>query len=91
MCHRLAHRLEASEVDNTLDGVGAEKAVQQRRVAHIALHKLEPIAAQLAQTLHHPGAAVAQVVEDEHAVMGHQLEDGVRANVASTAGDEDGG
>ena len=61
-------------------------------IAHIAVHAVKPVTTQLAQPLDHLGAAVAEVVNDHHMPAGSkQLKDGVGADIAGTAGDQNSG
>gem|GEM_PF-4779675 len=90
LAHRLAHGLEAGEVDHCADRVLGKQALQQRGIAHIALDDCRRCARDAREALWHRAAAVAEVVEDEkrHAGLG-QRHAGVRANEAGAAGDED--
>jgi len=78
-------------VDDGVDGLVGEKAAQCGAIADVADNQIWPLAGDLLDTVNDFSLAVAEVVEDNHLVTRFkQLHDGVRTDVAGTAGHEDG-
>ena len=77
-------------MDDTLNLVLGKDLVERGAVAHIGLLEAEVFPCQCFQSVKHLDAAVAQVVHDDHVVACvHELDRGVRADVACATGDED--
>jgi hypothetical protein len=88
--HRLAHGLEAGEVDDGADLVRLQGVGEQGGVAHVAFDQRQGLAGEGVQALRHVGLAVAEVVEQHDVVPGLGQRHGrVAADVAGAAGEED--
>jgi hypothetical protein len=68
--HRLAHGLEAGEVDDGVDLVRLQGVREQGGVAHVAFDQRQGLAGEGVQALRHVGLAVAEVVEQHDVVPG---------------------
>jgi hypothetical protein len=75
-----------------MDGLRLEQAIEQRAVAHVALHALQRLPGDALDARQGLRAAVAEVVEHHESVT-RSLErhTGVGTDVAGAAGDEQGG
>jgi hypothetical protein len=89
---RLADGLQPGKVQHALDGLRLEQAIEQRTVAHVALHALQRLPGDALDARQRLRAAVAEVVE-HHEAVARALErhTGVGTDVAGAAGDEQGG
>ena len=89
-----AHCLEAGEVDDGVDAVLGEGALARLAVQDGGLHELQLIggsAGELADAVDRYQAGIGQVVQDNHVVaLLEQLDAGVAADEARTAGNQDG-
>ena len=92
LLHRLAHRLQASKVHHCAGATVGQCVVQRGSVADVALVQLHALAGQCLHPRQHLARTVAEVVQHRHWVAcRQQLHAGVAADVAGTAGDQDGG
>ena len=78
-------------MNDGIDGLVSEQAAQDGALADVADNQIWPLAGDLLDTVNDLSFAVAEVIEDNHFVTRfEQLHDGVRTDVAGTAGNEDG-
>ena len=87
--HRLAHGLEAREVDGAADVVLFKDAVEGRAVAHVVFVEGHLFAGDLLHALDGLGVGIDQIVDDDHAVAAvEKLHAGMAADIARAAGDK---
>ena len=96
LAHRLANGLKAGEVDDAVDLVGIEDLVHRIAVEHVGLVEGEVLGGLVAHdgldAVDGNGAGVGEVIDDDDLVAAlEQLNDGVRADKAGAAGNEDAG
>ena len=96
LAHRLANGLKAGEVDDAVDLVGIEDLVHRIAVEHVGLVEGEVLGGLVAHdgldAVDGNGAGVGEVIDDDNLVATlEQLNDGVRADKAGAAGNEDAG
>ena len=85
--HRLAHGLQAGEVNHGLDPVAPEELVQRRGVADVAADQRRAAVADGGDGVDHPRLGVGEVVEHHDlAAGGEQLRHHVRPDVPCPAG-----
>ena len=90
--HRLAHGLQTREVDDTLDiGVLGKNLVQSLGVAEVGFIELGALTRDGLDAVQDDLLAVAEIVHDDGCLAClDQLDDGMGADKAGSAGDEDG-
>ena len=87
---RLADGLEAGEVDHRLDRVAGEDAVEAGPIEEVDVMECGGAPGQLFDPVKRLFVAVGKIVDDHHVVAGaQQFKDGVAADVARAAGDQD--
>ena len=87
--HRLAHRLEAGEVNDSVNLRAGERGVQGGAIQQINPVEDQRPARELLDPAQRLRLAVAQVIDDDDLVAGaQQLQAGVAADVTGSPGDE---
>jgi len=86
--YAFAYGFEAGEVDDGVEAVFGEDAVEGLAVAYIDVVVLDFLADELAYALEGFGLGIDEVIDYDHAVAGFvEFDDGVRGDEAGTAGE----
>ena len=84
-----ANSLQTGKVDHTADLIFCKDLGQQSFVTNVAFVELQILAGQFLHTLQGLGVGIAQIVDDYNTVAAfQQLNTGVGANIAGTAGNQ---
>ncbi len=90
LLHRLAHGLEAGEMDDGLDAFIAQQCRDEGGVTHVTTQPARACTCHALDVVDDSQLGVGKVVEDKRPVAGRdQLCTAMAADVAGTAGDED--
>jgi len=87
--HRFAHRLESGKVDHRMRLAALQRRLQRRLIANVAFDEPNFFSGDAFNSCQRFRLAVAEIVEYGHLMTClQQLDAGMGANVASTAGDK---
>ena len=91
LLHRLADRLQTREMDHRFNAVLSEDFIHRGAVGRVLVVEFRPDAGNRFDFIQHRQLGIVKVVNDDNVLAAvEQLDDGVRADVARTARDQNG-